>query len=84
MSEIKRKRGESFEAFIRRVKQTWQRSGKILEVRKRQVFTGKPNKNSRKKSALKRQEIKGEMEYLRKTGKLPKKDLNGFNNRGQR
>lgn len=79
MSEIKRKRGESFEAFIRRVKQTWQRSGKILEVRKRQVFAGKPNKNARKKSALKRQGMREEMEYLRKTGKLPKKELGTFN-----
>ena len=83
MSEIKRKRGESFEAFIRRVKQQWQRSGKILEVRKRQVFAGKPNKNARKKSALKRNAMRDEMEYLRKTGKLPKKEATGFN-RGHR
>lgn len=75
MSETKRKKNESFEAFMRRTKQKWQQSGRILEARKGQYFAGGKNKNARRKSALARIELKGQMEYKRKTGKLSKKEL---------
>jgi ribosomal protein S21 len=75
VSEIKRKKNESFEAFMRRTKQKWQQSGRILEARKGQYFTTQKNKNARKKSALASMKLKGQMEYKRKTGKLSKKEL---------
>lgn len=78
MSEIKRRKNESFESYIRRVKQTWQSSGRILEARKGQYFKGKPTKNARRKSALAKKETKGRMEYLRNAGKLSAKELAAY------
>lgn len=74
MSEIKRKRTESFEAFMRRVKQQWQRSGRILQARKIQYFAPKKSKNQQHKEALHRVQVTTKINYLRKTGKLPKEE----------
>lgn len=71
MSEIKRKKVESFEAFMRRVKKRWQQSGKVLQVKKIQFHKRKLNKNMRKKSALHRLAVSEKMEYLKKIGRLP-------------
>ena len=71
MSEIKRKKNESFEAFIRRVKKRWQQSGKILQAKKIQFFAETKSKNVRKASTLHRLRKAQEMEYLRKIGRLP-------------
>ncbi len=71
MSEIKRKKGESFEAFMRRVKQTWQRSGKLLQARKVQFFESPKSKNEQRKHAVRRARTHAKMDYLRKIGKLP-------------
>lgn len=71
MSELKRKKNESFEAFMRRVKQQWQRSGTILQARKIQYFTPAKSKNVTRKQAIDRARLITQTEYLRKTGKLP-------------
>ncbi|TAN33491.1 hypothetical protein EPN28_01605 [Patescibacteria group bacterium] len=71
MAEIKRRKNESFEAFLRRVKKRWQQSGKILQVKKNQFFDRQKNKNMRKKSALHRLDVAKKMEYLKKIGRLP-------------
>lgn len=71
MPEIKRKKNESFEAYMRRVKKRWQQSGKVLQVKKIQFFEREKNKNMRKKSALHRLAVAEKMEYLRKIGRLP-------------
>lgn len=71
MSEIKRKKNESFEGFMRRVKKRWQQSGKILQVKKIRFFDRKPNKTLRKKSALHRRTMSLKMEYLKRIGRLP-------------
>ena len=71
MSEVKRKKNESFEAFLRRVKKRWQQSGKILQVKKIQFFSRTPSKGTRKRSALHRLEVTEKMDYLKKIGKLP-------------
>lgn len=71
MSEIKRKKTESFESFMRRVKKRWQQSGKILQVKKIQFYDKKQNKSLRKKSALHRLAMSEKMEYLKKIGRLP-------------
>ena len=75
MSNIARKKGESFEAFIRRVKLTWQRSGRILQVRKIQYFEPKKSKNVQKKLAVSRAHKISKTNYLRKTGKLPPEEV---------
>lgn len=71
MSEIKRKKGESFEAFIRRVKRRWQQSGKILQARKIQYFEPSKSKNMQKRSRVSSLQKYSKIEYLRKVGRLP-------------
>ena len=77
VSEIKRKKNESFEAFMRRVKKRWQQSGKILQVKKIRYYEGQKSKGSRKKSALHRMKVSSKMEYLRKIGRLPEEVVRG-------
>jgi len=71
VSEIKRKKNESFEAFMRRVKKRWQQSGKILQAKKIQFFIDSKSKNMGKSSTLHRLKKAEKLEYLRKTGQLP-------------
>ena len=75
MSDIKRKKGESFEAFFRRVKRRWIQSGRILEARKQQFFTPKKSKNVQRSGAVKRAAKISKTNYLRKIGRLaPEED----------
>lgn len=71
MSEIKRKKGESFEAYIRRVKRRWMESGKLLQARKIQFFVPSKSKNLQKNQAVQRSQKVSKINYLRKIGKLP-------------
>jgi len=71
VAEIKRRKSESFEAFIRRVKKRWQQSGKILQVKKIRYHDKEQNRNMRRKSALHRKTVSDKMEYLKKIGRLP-------------
>ena len=76
MSEIKRKKSESFEAFMRRVKRTWVRSGKILQARKIQFYKKKPSKNVQKNTTVFLAQKHSKLTYLRKIGRLPAEELN--------
>jgi ribosomal protein S21 len=71
VSEIKRRKTESFEAYMRRVKKRWQQSGKILQVKKIRFFDRDKNRNMRRKSALHRLAVQSKIEYLTKTGQMP-------------
>ncbi|MCR4311901.1 MAG: 30S ribosomal protein S21 [Candidatus Uhrbacteria bacterium] len=73
--EIKRKKGESFEAVFRRFSRRLQQSGKALEVRAGRFFAKKGNKNRVHDSALRRIEMGARREYLLKTGKVKEEDL---------
>lgn len=75
MSGIKRRKNESFEAYMRRVKKVWQQSGKVLQVKKTQFFTGEKSRNMRRKSALHRLGVAEKMNYLKKIGRLPEETL---------
>jgi ribosomal protein S21 len=68
--ESRRKKGESFEVFLRKFNKRLQQSGKLLEVRQRQFLSPKLNKTAQKRRALVGRKIRAEKEYLRKTGKL--------------
>ena len=70
MVEFKRKRGESFEAFLRRFNKSLLSSRKLNEVRSRQFLVPKKNKNRQKKYALVSLKMREKKEYLRKIGKL--------------
>ncbi len=78
MSEIKRRRGESFESFIRRVKRRWVRSGKLLQARKVQYFEGKKSKNLRKNKRVELLQKVSKTNYLRKIGRLPAEEETTF------
>ncbi len=76
MVEVKRKKGETFDALLRRFQRRFQQSGKSLEMRKRRFYAENRNKNQRRKSALRRETMKSQYAYLTKTGQLkeePKK-----------
>lgn len=70
MVEFKRKKGESFETFLRRFNKTLIRSKKLKEVRDRKFLTPKKNKAKQKISALYGIKLQEKNEYLKKTGKL--------------
>jgi len=78
VSEIKRRKNESFEAYIRRVKKRWQQSGKILQVKKIRYHDREKSRNMRKKSALHSLKVSGKMEYLKKIGRLPEETRRRF------
>lgn len=71
MSELKRRKGESFEGFIRRVKRQWQRSGKLIQAKKIQFFLPKKSKNIQRKHTVEKIKLISKENYLRKIGKLP-------------
>ena len=71
VSEIKRKKGESFESYIRRVKRRWQMSGKILQARKIKYFEPAKSKNLRKKKRVQLLHRVSKTAYLQKIGRLP-------------
>lgn len=77
MSEIKRKKGESFESFIRRVKRRWQESGKLLQARKVQFYEPGKSKNLKRKQAVSYSQKMSKIGYLRKIGRLPKEETTG-------
>lgn len=71
MSEIKRRKNESFESYMRRVKKRWQQSGKILQVKKIRYHSKEKNRNMRRKSALHRLQKGEKIAYLKKIGRMP-------------
>ncbi|PLX21588.1 hypothetical protein C0584_02135 [Candidatus Parcubacteria bacterium] len=70
MLEQKRKKGESFENFLRRFNKGLIQSRKLQEVRSRKFVQPKKNKNKQKEYALVSMKLREKTEYLRKTGKL--------------
>jgi ribosomal protein S21 len=73
--EVKRKKGESFEAVFRRFSRRLQQSGKVLDVRAGRFFEKAPKKNRVHGSALRRLEMGERREFLLKTGKIKEEDL---------
>ncbi|MBU0613892.1 30S ribosomal protein S21 [Patescibacteria group bacterium] len=68
--DIKRKKGESFEAMFRRFSRRLQSSGKVLNVRADLFHHKSPGKNKTHESALRRLEIGAKREWLIRTGQL--------------
>lgn len=76
--EVKRKKGETFDALLRRFQGRFRQSGLGQEARRegRRYYSGGKNKNQRRFSALRREQKKAQYTYLAKTGQLkedPKK-----------
>ena len=70
MAEAKRKKGETFESFLRRFNKKLQQSGKLIQSRKIRFYESAPSKNKMKEGALRRKTITEKREYLKKIGKL--------------
>ena len=70
MVEFKRKKGESFEAFLRRFNKRLQQSGKLYLARQIRFLHPEKSRDEKKKSALIRKKFRESKEYLRKIGKL--------------
>ncbi|MFA5644291.1 MAG: 30S ribosomal protein S21 [Patescibacteria group bacterium] len=70
MADLKRKKGESFEAFLRRFKNSLKNNKRLESFKKKRTYAKKKTSIQNKKSALARLELGKKFEYLRKTGKL--------------
>jgi len=70
MADLKRKKGESFEAFLRRFKSSLKNNKRLETFKKNQTHAKKKTKIQFKKSALAKIELGKKFEYLRKTGKV--------------
>lgn len=70
MTEVKRRKSETFESLLRRFNKRMIQSGKILQAKKIRFLEKQPNKNLSKKLALRRKQIREQKEYLKKIGKL--------------
>lgn len=80
MIEVKRRKGETFDSLLRRFQRRMQASGKILQAKKVRFHGKDPNRNKRRESALRREEMRENYEYLLKTGQLkeePRKRTGG-------
>ncbi len=76
MAEVKRKKGETFDALLRRFQRRFQESGRNIETRKRRFRKSKASLTRRRGSALRRESKRQEFVYLMKTGQYkeePKK-----------
>jgi len=71
MTEFKRKKGESFESFLRRFSKGLKQSGRLYTARQKQHLEPKKNKRQQKEYALSSLKMRKEKDYLRKIGKLP-------------
>ena len=72
MVEFTRQKNESFEAFLRRFNRGLKNSKKLTTARRKLFRQPKKNKRGMKDEALIRKRTREKMEYLRKTGQLPK------------
>lgn len=70
MAEVKRKKGETFESFLRRFNKKLQQSGRMIQTRKIRFYEKSANRNKLRATALRRLKIAEEREYLKKIGKL--------------
>ena len=70
MADLKRKKGESFESFLRRFRSGLKNNKRLETFRDKRSFSKKKNKTQLKKSALAKIELGKKYEILRKTGKI--------------
>jgi ribosomal protein S21 len=74
MTEFKRKKGESFESFLRRFNKGLRNSKTLNIAREKRTLAPKKSILKQKKYALKSLELRKQKNYLRKIGKLPEEE----------
>ena len=73
--EVKRKKGESFEALLRRFSKRVQESGRILQAKKIRFYESDKSKNAAREGALRRQYLSERRDYMLKYGKMKEEDF---------
>lgn len=75
MAEVKRKKGETFDALYRRFQKRIKSSGKILQAKKVRFWKKDAKLTQRRAGALRREALKVKFEYELKTGKVKPETL---------
>jgi len=75
VTEVKRKKGESFESLLRRFNSRVQMSGRLIQAKKVRFLPSKENETRKKAAALKRITIKNKIDYMLRAGKIKEEDL---------
>jgi ribosomal protein S21 len=70
MAEVKRKKGETFDALYRRFQKRVKSSGKVLQAKKVRFWKKDEKLTKRRAGALRREALKVKFEYELKTGKV--------------
>lgn len=78
MAEVKRKKGETFDALFRRFQRRIQSSGKVLQAKKIRFHKKDEKLTRRRAGALRREEMRAKYEYEFKTGKLKEEKKKPF------
>lgn len=81
MTEIKRKKGETFEAMLRRFSKRMQQSRKILQVKKSRYHEKTLSRNLKRQATLHKLKTRAQKEYLTKTGQLKDEDRKYYKKR---
>ncbi len=71
--EIKKENGETSQALVRRFSKRLKMSGVLLRARRTRFHSRKKSEPMKKRSALRREELKTEYENLKKLGKIEEK-----------
>ncbi len=71
MSEVKRRKGESFESLLRRFQRRMHESGRLIQAKKVRFRKRQLSQTKKRQSAIHRLRKKQKIEYLARIGKLP-------------
>jgi len=75
LSEVRRRKGESFDALLRRFSKKVQGSGKLLQAKKIRYYKKAKSKNAQRDAALRREYLRGYREFMIKTGQKTEEDF---------
>ncbi len=70
MTEVKRRKNETFDSFLRRFQRRIQASGQTIQTKKIRFHKKDPSKTKRREGALRRVEMREEYAYKMKTGQI--------------
>lgn len=73
--EVKKKKGETFEALLRRFNRRMIQSKLVPECKKKAHYSRPASRNRQRANALLRKNYRDKRNYLRKTGRLPEEEL---------
>jgi len=75
VSEVKRKKGESFESLLRRFSRKVQESGRVFQARKIRFHSENKSRTAVRDAALRRVYLSAKREYMIKTGQATEEDF---------